>query len=342
MKLTLKEGIRLVQSRINACQNYDRERLLDTIHLAQLRLWQSGKWWGSMDRLVVRIIEGRIVLPSEYGVMQAINWQGVPKMIHPIWYEFSPNGPGTANCWEHTGIFDLQNVPTLFRIFHGEQVFARSLSKNGEEPDALVTVQGINSDGNEIYRYYQEDNCGAPEKKSDVGEQIAISTIQENGQYSPAYKTYNAFARDGITEILKPQTRGPVEIYAQGPRYARKLVTLQPNQTQSVLRAYRVPEGCRCGRYVEVLARKAEPERPQHDHEILQVQNPNALISACLSVYYLYDASFDPQKSALYLTQALADLNGQLQENISPAQQRVQVWTPVSYARNKGRNVQAY
>jgi len=286
MQITLREAIRLVAPRINAQQAYDEERLIDTIHLAILLAWNSGKWWGSMDRLIVRVFDRRIVLPSKYGVMLAINYQGVPAMIHPVWYEFSPNGPGTRSCWDHQGIWDLQQVPTLHKIAQGEKVVAVSKSKIGEDVGQPVVIQGINSDGDEIYRYNTIDECGLAIKTSNTGEEIKVAQIQENGQYSSAYTTSNAFASDGITAILKTQTIGPIDIYAQGPRYLRHLVKLDPGQTESDLRAYHVPPGCNCNQFVEILAKKAEPSRPYHMDEILTIKSPNALIDLCMSVYF--------------------------------------------------------
>lgn len=341
MKITVTEAIRLIQGRINACASYDRDRLLDTIHLAEEKAWNSGKWYGMMDRLVVRIIEGRIVLPSKYGVLEAINYDGVPKMNHPIWYEFSPNGPGSRDCWEHQGIFDLQSVPTVYKINRGEKVLAISRSKNQEDLGSVVTVQGINTDGHTIYRYYQDTSCGTPIKKSDVGEQITIGYLNEAGRPVSPSVTHNEFAYNGIETILKQPTRGPIEIHAMGPRYTRILVELQPNETQSNLRAYRVPEGCRCGAYVEVLAKKNQPTRPSQDHEIINIESPSALINLALSVYYQFD-SLDPEKSAAYLVAGLADLNGNLGENLGTQQMRVNVWTGASNARNKRRNRNAY
>lgn len=341
MDITVREALRVVRGRINGCESYDRERLLDTLHLAQIKAWNSGKWYGMMGRMVVRVIDGRIVLPSEYGVMEAINFENVPKQIHPIWYDFSPNGPSTSDCWEHKGIFDLREVPTVWKVQQGEKIIAVSTSKNSEDSDVAVTIQGTNSDGREIYRYYTEDDCGTPIKKSDKGEQIGIAMLQENCQYSPAYQTHNAFACDGITAILKPQTRGPVTIYATAPRGMRELVTLQPGQQASTLRAYRVPQGCKCNPFVEVLAKKAEPLRPSQDHELIQITNLDALIALCLSVYYEYD-TFDPDKADRYLAKGLLSLNGQLQENIMSQQQRPVVWVGASYARNRRRNVNAY
>jgi hypothetical protein len=343
MQMPLRECIRLVAPRINAQQEYDIERMIDTIYLALCLAWNSGKWWQSMDRLIVQVVEQRLVLPAKYGVLWAINYNNVPRMIHNIWYTFSPNGPGSSNtCWDYTGIFDLQTVPTQYRIRQGEHVIAISKSKIGEDLGTAIVIQGQNSDGNEIYRYNNITECTTPIRTSNSGEEIRVAAYQENGQYSPAYATQQDFAWDGITAILKPQTIGPIEIYATAPRGARKLVTMAPGDTTSELRAYHIPPSCVCGPYVEVLAKKREPQRPYHMDEILTIPSPNALLDLCMSVYFNYDSSYDPQKAASYLTNGLAHLNGQLQENIGASQQRPQIWVGASYARHKRRQVNSY
>lgn len=341
VSVTVQEAKRLIRGRINACQSFSDERLLDTIHFAQEKAWNSGRWYGMMARLCVRVMEGRIVLPSEYGVMEAINYRGVPRMIHPVWYEFSPNGPGSPECWEHSGIFDLQTVPTVHRIIKGEKVFAVSKSKNQEYPGTVITVQGINSNNSIIYRYFRDDDCTEPVPKSDQGEQIEIGYIGSDGQPVPSYQTYNDFAWDGITNIFKPVTRGPIEIYAMGLRQARWLATMQPGETSSEYRSYRVPEGCQCGQYVEILAKKRKPIRPSQDHEVINIESESALINLALSVYHQFD-SLDPEKSAMYLAAGLADLNGNLKENLGSQQLRPVVWTPASYARDNRRQTRAY
>lgn len=342
MQITLKEAIRLVAPRINAQQRFSEERLIDTIHLAVLLAWNSGKWWGSMDRLVVRAQDRRLVLPNEYSVLLGINYQGVPRMVHNRWYEFSPNGPGSSNtCWDYSGVFDLQMVPTRYQIQKGEHVIAISRSKVGEDLGASIVVQGKNSDGNEIYRYQNITECTTPVRTSNSGEEIRVAAYQENGQYSSAYQTSNDFYWDGITAILKPQTVGPIEIYATAPRGARLLTTMAPGDETSELRAYHIPPSCNCGPCVEVLAKKREPQKPCHSDEILLIQDPNALIDLCMSVYYRIDAP-DPQKSAAYLASGLLHLNGQLQEMISGQIQLPKVWVGASYARNRRRNVNAY
>lgn len=315
---------------------------MDTIHLGLLLAWNSGKWWGSMDRLIVKVVDRRIVLPAQYGVLLAINYNGIPEMIHPVWYEFSPNGPGTKSCWDASGVFDLQMVATEFKVLQGEHVCAVSKSKIGEDLNTSVIIQGLNSDIEEVYRYCTIDDCGVPIRTSNAGEEIKVSALMENGQPSPAFATSNAWSYDGITAILKEPTVGPIDIMAVGPRYARRLVTLSPGQRQSDLRAYHIPPGCNCNQWVEVLVKKAEPERPHLMDEILPIKSPNALIDLCLSVYYSLDSGYDPQRAALYLTSALGHLNGQLQENLQASQGRPSVWVGASHARNKARNRVAY
>lgn len=341
MKITLKEARRLVQGRIAGCSSYNRSQVDDTIHLALVKAWNSGQWHNMTHRLCTRILNKRIVLPSDYGVLEAINWQGVPRPIQNNWFVFNPSGPGTRRCNWDRAIYDLQDVPTVWIIERGERVLAVSASPNGEDPDARVTIQGINSDGKYIYRYFQTVSGSEVEKHSDSGEQLKIATIQENGQYDSAYSTYNDFARDGISAILKPETRGPITIYAQGPTYIRELVTLQPGQTQSTLRAYHVPDGCACGEYVDILARKAEPEKPVHDDQILQIENPDALIALCMSVYYDYD-TMNPELAEVYFNKGIRALNGQLQEQLGTSIQLPRVWSASASVRNKRRNVNPY
>lgn len=341
MQITLKEAIRLVAPRINAQQKFAEERLVDTIHLAQLLAWNSGKWWGSMDRLIVQVVDRRLVLPSEYSVLLAINYQGLPKMIHPTWYQFSPNAPSANTCWDYRGVFDLQMVPTRYRIQKGEHVLAISKSKIGEDIGTSIVVQGKNSDGSEIYRYNNITECTTPIRTSNSGEEIRVAAYQDNGQYSPAYATQQDFDWDGITAILKPQTIGPIDIYATAPRGMRLLVTMAPGDETSELRAYHVPPACNCGPFAEVLAKKREPQRPYHSDEILLIQDPNALVDLCLSVYYRLDAP-DPDKASAYLISGIAHLNGQLQENIQNQMNLPKVWVGASYARNRRRNVNVY
>lgn len=339
MKITRKYAHEIIAPFMKeAC---DSSVLDDIIFLAETDAYNSGRWWGMMKRIFVRVIEGRIVLPPEYSALEAINTNGIPRMIHSEWYEFSPNGPGSDfECQYHAGIFDLTEVPTVWVIHEGEQVVAVSKSRNLEPDDAEVIIQGTNSDGQTVYRYYCEDNCATAEKKSDLGEKITLSVFQGNGQYSPAAMTYNKFAYNGISDIHKTVTRGPVEIYAVGPRYVRKLVDLGPSQRSSFLRAYRVPSSCICGPYVECLVKKAEPVKLTQDHEVLQIENPTALVDLALAVYYLR-YTIDPEKGNFYFTKGLNSLNGQLSEKSGGIQRHMKMW-PGGYQRNKRYNPIGY
>jgi hypothetical protein len=333
MKITFKEAKKLIASRVNGCEQFGSDKLAELINLAEINAWSSGKWHGIKGCILLRVIEGRIVLPEPWGVLEGINVNGIPTQIQSQWYQFSPNGTGsdwgrcdyTADCLEEI------EVPTVFMIHRGEQVGVKA--KVPEDAGLTVTIQGTNTDGNTIYRYFDETNCRERIPGSDLGERLAV-------QCDGIVKTFNYFANDGISNIFKPPSRGPIEVFAVGPRYIRELVTLPPSQTQSSLRAYRLPRVCGDCVVVQALVKKSEPVVYTQDSEVLQIESKTALLNLVLSVYYSLE-KFDPQKSQYYFVQGINALNGQLSEMNGGAQRQIQVWGQ-SYARDKFHSPPGY
>lgn len=325
MIITRKAAHELVAPYVQGCDEDHLDRL---IFLGQSDLWNSGKWYGMLRKVFLTINDGRVVLPREYNVLQALNLDGFPRPIESEWFEFSPNGPGSDWECNPTGtVYDLMDVPTFLKIKQGEQVSVKST--HPEDEGAHVVVQGINSDGNIIYRSYSDINCTEREQKTDLGERLKLTC-------DSFHQTYSYFAENGITQIFKPVTKGEVEVFATGPRYARKISVLGPSDTYSALRAYRVPESCRCRPCIEGLVKLREPQRLTQDHEVLLIEDPNALISICMSVFYTYD-KLDPVMGATYFAKAINALNGRQVEKNGGIQRRLRVWQPAN-TRDKRRS----
>jgi hypothetical protein len=332
MKITFKEARKLIASKVNGCEQFGTDKLAELINRAEEMAWSSGLWYGIKACIDIRADEGRIVLPEPWGVLEGINVNGVPRQINSEWYQFSPNGVGSdVRCDYWADALVEEEVPTVWMIHEGEQVGVKA--KVPEDANCYVTIQGTNTDGNTIYRYFDETNCRERIPGSDLGEKLAV-------QCDGIVKTYNYFANNGITNIFKPVTRGPIQVFAVGPRYIRKLVELPPSQTQSSLRAYRLPGVCSECNIIQALVKKSEPVVYTQDSEVLQIESKNALISLCLAAYYKWE-KFDPEKSQYFFVDGINTLNGQIKEKNGGAQRQIQVWGQ-SYARDKCWNPRSY
>jgi hypothetical protein len=278
-------------------------RVMDITNLAVEELLNEGDFPWTVDRLIFRVYNGRIVLPTAYDRIIGMSVEGVPQQINSPWYEVTPgmfggggyfdnenggvSGPGGFNGWWNSGFTADRDEVFQFRDIPRDQYYFLEVSTQfdedvGDEPprilfkgyDAVrspVTTPGAGNDWIE-------------------GEYIDLTT-------SPVRST-SSFSQ--LSGIVKPVTRGEVYVYAVGATDGARIHvgTYAPKDESPFYRSYRVVGTPFC-RSSCVLARCRKRYSPvTTDNDVVLCGNIPALKKMVQAVWY-GDAG-NPEKYVSY------------------------------------------
>lgn len=250
-------------------------RFLARLNRAIEELMNAGDWPGVVDRYRFRNFDGLITLPAEFQRIVGVAIDNVPMEMRSPWFEFVQDGPGQQDS---TGWVDLvldrgdvctfQPIPDDGTEYTLRVVGEVDERESGERP--AIIVRGYDADGEPV----RTDIDGA---RSD-GEAVAI-----NGDTVPK-QTDSVTAFSEVTAVIKPETRGNVDLYATNGTDTIHIARYSPREKTPSYRQYFVPGiASEAGHTVLVRARRRFiPVRD--DNDFLLISNMGALESMLMAL----------------------------------------------------------
>ena len=212
--------------------NVSDPRLMARFNSATEELMHEGDWPGVVDRYLFTVTSGSIVLPSFLDRAMGIQVNNLPYAMRSPWFEFVEYGPGqqSDNNWlsvvidrDETATQVALPIGTGWQLYTKGEVDERVL---GVRP--YLTVRGRKTNGRDVRSYYV--GTGYID-----GERLEI-----NGDTSP-YTCVGTASFDVITSIIKPVTRGYVELWANNGSTSLQLATYGPKETAPSFHSYFLP-----------------------------------------------------------------------------------------------------
>lgn len=346
-RITLKEALNLVAPRVGMDPVTNRDQLLYILDRAQEAAYNKGTWWGMYKEMTITTRERDVYLPYPYTNLIAVNLKGRPQLKRGIHYQFHQNGYGSIEdcysrdrrCMWDENVIDAGEVAVPWQP-NGSPIHIRCRTKEKEGSEIKVT--GTNEDG-PVYTYFYDEEeanaAGVIGKK--LGSCLLCSTEDQSDKLQYTKTVYGEVVplegNDVIIEtanrfhtvdsITKSPSLGPVDLYANLGSHGELMVTLAPEQTESVFRRYILPDSCENLKCVHVLAKLGEPAPLSHDGQPLMIQSRMALMYLSLSMHYEFN-KMDPNLAEIYLAKGILALDEQNTENTGHTVNPIQVHTP--------------
>ena len=344
-RILLKDAVEMIAPRIGKDPKSDRADILFLLDRAQEMAYNKGTWWGMYKEMHIRTSNSDVFLPYPYDRLVSVNVNGRPRLKRGVHYQFHQNGYGSIeDCYNKSrgqwreDVVDKGEYPVPWQP-HGAHLHVRARTQ--EQDGSSVTIAGENTDGPVFTYYYDEEEAkSAGLVGKPLGECQVCTTVDESdrinytktsfGEVVPiqsgaVVETTSYFSV--IDSITKTPTLGPIDIYAVMGDFAERLVTLQPEQTESIFRRYLLPDSCENLECVHVLAKVSEPSPLHHDMQPLMIQSRIGLLYLTMSAHHEFN-KMDPGLAQSYLEKGLLALDEQNTEKTGHNVQPIQVSTP--------------
>lgn len=128
----------------------DSEKVLQYLNEACERLFDAGKWEGTIAKIRICHRAGVITLPREVETILEAADCGVPVQMNSEWYEFLPGGPWEINhCNPRTQMVDMgSDYCTTFDITGVK--YLRVYSDLSVDNGKTILLQGTDENGNRV------------------------------------------------------------------------------------------------------------------------------------------------------------------------------------------------
>lgn len=219
----------------------DSSVIVDNINEAIEELINAGDWPGVVDRYNFKIEDGEVVLPAQFDRLMGFSVGTAVFQTRSPWFEFVDYGPGPnaefgGNSIGVDGILlDRGEAPvftpipdddTSYTLYTVGEVDERVL---GVRPE--INVQGIGDNSGMQARTVRTNVAGSWID----GEQLAI-----NGD-TPPFEFAGTSVFTNVTQVVKPITKGYVELWATNGTNDVLLSTYAPKETIPTYRKYYIP-----------------------------------------------------------------------------------------------------
>lgn len=279
-------------------------RTVARINSATEELMAYEDWPGIVDRYLFKVTNGHIVLPFFLDRIMGVRVNGVPYSMRSPWFEFVEYGPGyeydyattygqPGGCW-NAAVIDRDETP-LQTAMPCDQNGPWHLYVKAElnEPGARILACGRLANGREV-------------RSADGGGYI-------NGEYLSLDMTPSTALFSDVTQIVKPETNGYVELWATNGNSADDimLAAYAPQETDPSYHAYFLPtfQPCQCPGPVTdttsvVMVRGRKRFIPvENDNDNLVISNLPAMTSMVMAIQKRETS--DPQGYAAYKQAAI-------------------------------------
>lgn len=220
--------------------NMADDRVISRINEATEELMSSEDWPGVVDRYLFTCVNGYITLPYFLDRIMGVAVNNIPYPMSSPWFEFVEYGPGPQHgCnWLDT-VIDRDETPIQVPFPCGTSVSYSLYTKgsvdervSGVRPTLLV--RGRSTNHRNVRSFYGTSYID--------GEQLPI-----NGDSYP-YTFYGTAIFEDITEVVKPETNGYVELWATNgtPSQDVLLAAYAPGETNPSYHSYYIPTWREC------------------------------------------------------------------------------------------------
>jgi hypothetical protein len=221
-------------------------RVMMYVNLATEELLNEADFPWTVDRVIFKVYDGRIVLPSDFDRMYGLNVDGVPQQMVSPWFEVSVGAGGSGEEWYGHGgwgganwetnagltldrdmVFQFRDIP------RNQEYYLTVQTQYPEDADAVILIKGYDHERNPVNVLSDGTAEGGELFDLTLAPQRSASTFSQ------------------ISGYVKPVTKGEVWINAvglNGDTY--HVATLAPKDESPFWRSYKVVGasfgGCGC------------------------------------------------------------------------------------------------
>lgn len=268
-------------------------RVMQMVNLATEELLTEADFPWTVDRVVFKVYDGRIVLPADYDRIYGLNVDGIPQQINSPWFEVSVGAMGAGEdwyAWNSGGWGSIGYANSGFTLDRDMVFQFRDIPRN-QEYYLTVQTQYPEDAGAEIlikgYDFERNPVNALSDGTAEGGEILPLSLTPQ--------RTSSTFSQ--ISGYVKPATKGEVWINAVGINGdIYHVATLSPKDESPFWRSYKVVGasfggcGCTdsCGCQINcVMARCRRRYMPvSSDNDFVMCGNIPALKKMVQAVWY--------------------------------------------------------
>lgn len=326
--IRIEEVAEFVSTYIGKQFPYDEDSIYANLDLVNEIIWNAGLFHGSTKWFYCQVRDDNtIVTPHGYNVLLGVNRNFKPLMIRDSSFIFHQNGPADIPVVSDNfsnNVYDLGEYP-IFKLLENLcypcegtvcnefRIGARAMGFCDSYPK--TRIMGNDVKGNPIFTFIKGDKvelCNESEKDSydNVihGLEIQLTTdirVIDNVKFG------------SISEIIKEPTKYPVEYYAVNNKSVGQLIArIEPFQTRSLYRLYKVPNDCIRNACVLGLFKRSKPDKIVDKEQLFFCSNRNAILSISKGVDLKYNKN-DTQSGETLIALGIKDLAMELREQSS-------------------------
>jgi hypothetical protein len=313
--ITAREAAEVIGSLIDCPfeSKGNHKKLLRVLSIVNSYVWKKGIWPGMTAQFKVRLNNktGELITPHGYNVLLKVNVDGKPTSLGDEYFKFHQNGNGSLDecCGQNwsTKVIDLgyspvivqPNDPNACDCYH--VAVSTDGNPNLEDGVPVSLVKGYHVEGD------QEPEKVIHTRKTDkdlrlIGnpckcEPVALTSISSEeiieGVEFPLngnFVLYDDLCWGRVSGISKPVTDCAVDYWAvhSVTKNFFRIARLEPNETNSSYRRYKVPEQCCSYACVHGLFKISSPAPLGTFSQQLVFGDHECLIALSKAVDFLY------------------------------------------------------
>lgn len=312
----------------------DQDRVFSYLSFVQKKIWNSGLFHNSTAFFHVNLDEfGNIITPHGYNVLLGCNVDFRPITITSQYSLFHANGDADASLRDKNfsqEVTYLGESPVTIQPndswFKSCNSFISVLGSSCESKK-FTDISALGKNGKPIYTYYKETRrssklivCGEEKLNSDNidvrnGVRYAITN-------TPQF--HKNIIVTQINGIFKDQTLGPVEYYLNSNGLSRLVARLEPFETHSSYKRYKVSGRCVRKNQVLGLFKMSEPIDIISESQYFISSNLEAIILIAKGFKMKFDKE-DQQAGESFIQDGIKALREEIRGNRVNTIDRLQI-----------------
>jgi len=331
----------------------EKRKLLSILSLVNSYAWKKGVWPGMTAQFKVRVNSKtkEIITPHGYSNLLKVNTNNFPTTVRDQFFQFHQNGYGSIEeCCSRNWSADVINLGSQPVIIQPS-----ALSEDADGCDGRIKI-AVSSDGDvsdteeTIVQGYHMTVLDEPEKRIytrrvardrvSVGNVCACEPITTQYVSSDERVDGVIYPINGcmvvmddiywgrVSSINKGVTKAAVDYFALNTVTDKfiRIARLEPNETNSEYRRYRVPDVCGESPCVYGLFKKNEPTKLSEYSEEMIIGDEEAIISLAMGMEALYFQK-DPQTASFFLQRGIQSLSETVDQREGPEESPVEYGT---------------
>lgn len=311
----------------------DQDRIFSYLSLVQNKIWNSGLFHGSTSFFYVNLDQyGNIITPHGYNVLLGCNVGFRPIRISSQYSLFHANGNAEKAILDRNfsqEVTYLGESPVMIQIDDPWLKYCNSfISVVGSscESRKFTDVSALDVNGNPIYTYIKQTKkssrlvvCGeeSVEKYVDVREGVRYSITAKP-------QCHKNIIVSRITSIVKDPTLGPVSYYLHYNGLSKLIARLEPFETRSEYKRYKVSGKCVQNNQVLGLFKQSKPLDIVSDSQKFISTNMEAIILIAKGFYQKIDKN-DSQGGESFIQDGIRALREELRGHRVNTVEQIQV-----------------